>query len=400
MLNKKFLILLLLFGIILSVGFLVYKNQVRLAKAGSAENVSGWAWSSNIGWVSFNSDSGGGPVSYGAHINSTGVLSGYAWSGNVGWISFNEADLAGCPSGTCRAWVDLATGNVSGWIRVLSAKDNPQAGGWDGWISLRGTNYSVGVDFDTKQFTGWAWAGDVIGWLNFNCNNPQAGGSCDTSDYKVETDFSFPPAPPFDLAIDQGDYCSYPLHPILSWQFQDPDPADIQGAYQVQVDDDSNLDDSPVADSCSPSPGTCSQGHASQSYSLPSPLNYNTTYWWRVRVWDNNGSQSQWSAVSSFTTSPHAWPRPDFSWLPQTPSKDEITQFCSTQQAPWCPNPGASRCFAVGGSEVPCSGETFLWTFPAQTDFTSPTSTAGSENPAVIFKKHRQKQNSQVARCR
>lgn len=153
--------------------------------AGPEHNVSGWAWSENIGWVSFNSsDSGaGGGADYGVNIDeSTGVMSGYAWSENIGWISFNAADLASCPSGACEAKVDTACagGNceVSGWARVLA-----NGGGWTGFVSLRGADYGVYIDPATKDFHGWAWSDMVLGWLSFNSANPGAGGG----PYKVYT---------------------------------------------------------------------------------------------------------------------------------------------------------------------------------------------------------------------
>jgi len=62
-------------------GFLVFS----IAKAGIADNVSGWAWSENIGWISFNNTTGGGTTNYGVDIDSsTGIFSGDAWSEHIG----------------------------------------------------------------------------------------------------------------------------------------------------------------------------------------------------------------------------------------------------------------------------------------------------------------------------
>ena len=66
-------------------GFFIFGK----VNAGTTDNVSGWAWSENIGWISFNNTTGGGTTNYGVNINpSTGVFSGYAWSENIGWIDF------------------------------------------------------------------------------------------------------------------------------------------------------------------------------------------------------------------------------------------------------------------------------------------------------------------------
>ncbi|MCP6719243.1 MAG: PKD domain-containing protein [Patescibacteria group bacterium] len=182
-------------------GFFVFGK----VEAGTEHNVSGWAWSENIGWISFNSincDVNGngiyegvsegapagcptsGPVnSYGVNIDTaTGTFSGYAWSENVGWISFNESELTLCPTGTCRAEINLSTNEVSGWARALNYGD-----GWDGWIHLRDTSYGILRNPSANELEDWAWSDVVVGWISFNCNNPETGDVCLTSDYKVIT---------------------------------------------------------------------------------------------------------------------------------------------------------------------------------------------------------------------
>ena len=136
-------------------------------------NVWGHAWSENIGWVSFSCENSTEDevTNYGVDISGeTGVFSGYAWSENIGWISFNEADLISCPSGACEASVQTTEPyNVSGWARALN-----YGSGWDGWIHLRGTaqdssEYGVSLNYETGELEGWAWGGDVVCWLSFNC---------------------------------------------------------------------------------------------------------------------------------------------------------------------------------------------------------------------------------------
>jgi len=185
-------------------------------------NVWGWAWSENIGWISFNNTSGGGSVNYEVSINpDTGIFSGYAWSENIGWISFNSGDLAGCPSGTCQAKLDLSSYQVSGWARVLSQTD--------GWIHLRGTNYGVSLDTATGppyEFKGWAWEDTVTGWLSFNCENCEGNADCDEQgacngthrDYKVMTDLTitFLNEPPLAvISCDPSNCTVYETEPLL-----------------------------------------------------------------------------------------------------------------------------------------------------------------------------------------
>ena len=145
------------------------------AKAGSSENISGWAWSDNIGWISFNctDTSSCASVDYGVNVAVNGDLSGYAWSDNIGWISFNSSDLSGCPSGACKA--KLSGNNLQGWARALSYGD-----GWDGWVSLSGGSYGAVLDGNEVNFEGFVWdASDIdggqigIGWIEFD---PSFGG--------------------------------------------------------------------------------------------------------------------------------------------------------------------------------------------------------------------------------
>ena len=146
-----------------------------------AANVSGWPWGgtedpgiggslgsidgneTGVGWISTSGSN------YGINIPGTdGDLSGNAWSENLGWISFNNSDLAGCPSGICSA---RREGDyLKGWARILSMPQaGSNAGGWNGWISLSGSNY--GVQISKMDGTGnnhtYAWS-DELGWIDFS----------------------------------------------------------------------------------------------------------------------------------------------------------------------------------------------------------------------------------------
>lgn len=163
-------------------------------------NVYGWAWSSNIGLISMNNckdedhngfaDAGScGSNSYGVRINNAnndvstnipagpGLITGHAWSPSVGFIKFGG--LSGFPSGggteavNAELMPDGAT--IRGWVRAFWG-DNES--GWDGWLSLAGTSYPsgpthtdglAGVTFNkpTAHIVGYAWGGDVLGWVNF-----------------------------------------------------------------------------------------------------------------------------------------------------------------------------------------------------------------------------------------
>jgi len=128
----------------------------------ASHNISGWAWSENIGWVSFScencdSDSNGYvdsgacggdnsstfSIDYGVDMDiNSGVLSGYAWSENIGWVSFNYSETGappGSPDYSSSGYIartSTSTFEASGWARALAASST-YSGGWKGWIKLR-----------------------------------------------------------------------------------------------------------------------------------------------------------------------------------------------------------------------------------------------------------------------
>jgi hypothetical protein len=156
--------------------------------------IQGYAWSDYLGGIHFNGST------YGVIKDSvSGALSGYAWSEYISWITFNQSDLAGCPSGTCKAEVNTSTGVVTGWARACAAFSNKAtcsgalesgAGGWDGWIHLGGTaldSTPYGVTSSAGCWTGYAWGSNDIGAINFS------GTASDASTYKVGDTSCFAP---------------------------------------------------------------------------------------------------------------------------------------------------------------------------------------------------------------
>lgn len=200
------------------------------------DNISGWAWSQNIGWISFNNkdcdtnnngyvDVACGSVddtsvpskNYTVRVaefnrfsslpaNTTDPFSGWAWSSNIGWISFNGSDTGTTTSPL--AYIDWNTGKVYGWARALSGcqelpstfgVDNTVGGpnqpscssngpgaasnDWDGWIKLSGIaidGSTYGVQLVGGNLTGYAWGGDVVDWVRFS------GTATDGSLYNVK----------------------------------------------------------------------------------------------------------------------------------------------------------------------------------------------------------------------
>ena len=185
--------------------------------------LTGWAWSSNIGWISFSSlnPGAGGGAAYGVQVDlNTGRMSGYAWSSNIGWIQFGGLNRTPPSGSSGNAMVNLTSGAVTGWARACAgtlnndpnqnlpgncSTMNPRTDGWDGWIELSGTNHSspntVGYQGTSTQgvtmamvangsvtkgmFSGYAWGGPVVGWVSFapkavigNSNPVNCPGCC------------------------------------------------------------------------------------------------------------------------------------------------------------------------------------------------------------------------------
>ena len=167
------------------------------------QQIYGYAWSSNIGWISFNSaNPGSGGGSYAVAIQAptpanptwgTGYsnLTGYAWSSTVGWIQFGGG--LGCPPDVilkdqnCNARINFATNELQGWARAIAGTDPATNGGWDGWISLNCDNTGTGSSGDcgassyrvsvyshntTAGFdsNSYAWGSFVVGWISFSLN--------------------------------------------------------------------------------------------------------------------------------------------------------------------------------------------------------------------------------------
>ena len=113
------------------------------------EQLFGYAWGENIGWISF------GPSAHHTGVGidlTTGNLSGYAWGENTGWISFGpSAHHTG-------VGIDLTTGNLSGYAWGENI----------GWINFGPSTHHTGVKINlaTGNFSGYAW-GENIGWINF-----------------------------------------------------------------------------------------------------------------------------------------------------------------------------------------------------------------------------------------
>jgi len=196
--------------------------------------------------------------------------------------------------------------------------------------------------------------------------------------------------------VSGQNYCSTPVQKF-SWKFFDSD-GDSQGAYWLQVDKNSDFSNFGNGEYDSGKINTSANNITIPLVKNPGPnqLGYNTTYYWRVKVWDDKDLDSEWVYPPSpwgsptpppgvsFTTPLHIYPQPDFEWTPLFPTQDEVVQFCSIQQGVGCSN-DLSVCYDNSNNPIPspsCGSATFSWSFPPGTIFVQGTS-SNSPNPRV-----------------
>jgi hypothetical protein len=159
--------------------------------ATSAENVTGWGWSSTGGWLSMNdTNSGSGGGSYGVNIDGSKNVTGFAWSPNQGWVCFGSsctvascANGANTPAGASPTASLDGSNNLRGWGMICNL------GAPNGWISLNcndtspvscGTStYGPLANLGTGTFSGYAWHGlsgsAGWGWIDFSQVTLSAG---------------------------------------------------------------------------------------------------------------------------------------------------------------------------------------------------------------------------------
>lgn len=291
----------------------------NIALASESQNVWGYAWADNIGWISFNCDNVRNGANdclgsdYGVNIKTGGCFEGYAWSDNLGWISFNQADTGNAPTNetgntTClaQAYEDSGATKIKGWARVLSGKDS-DTDGFDGWIKFNGTNIDTGINnASPREFIGYAWGDVVTGWIQLSNN---------VKNFAVYTNYTstLKPEPPTDLSVDLGGSCQYNL--TFSWQYNPPlntNTADNpQYCAQVEING-YTLEISGTTESIT------------RSMLGEMNLSYNTEYTYRIRTnsdkdngCDLDDSSDKWSNWSDgiFTSHPE-YPDPEFEFNP------------------------------------------------------------------------------------
>lgn len=154
---------------------------------------------------------------------------------------------------------------------------------------------------------------------------------------RMEIEWSIPPAAPLDLLPNGGRAISE-TKPEFVFRFFDEDAEDTLSAIQVQIDTEDTFE-TPDYDS-----GQLS--HSLPRFDLNAPptgapatptLLAATTYYWRAKVWDNHGQESDWSEGASFVyvakgtltldspaTSSVSSPTPTISWTASAQTSYEV----------------------------------------------------------------------------
>lgn len=184
-----------------AIVFLAVSTLIGVLKTNAANvPITGWIWGGSeegaegvingnetgVGWISMSNTTGGGTTAYGMNVpdatcvGSACDLSGYAWSENVGWISFQETGpfptVAAGDDYPYSPRVDVASGEIRGWARIMSMPQaGANAGGWTGWIRLHSDShspapYGVKIDYTVGKISGYAWS-EELGAIKFNGTN-------------------------------------------------------------------------------------------------------------------------------------------------------------------------------------------------------------------------------------
>lgn len=376
------------------------KGEVEKAKAdlfGVTEfnNIRGWAWSENIGWVSFschNQDTCA-TNNYGAHALTTsdlsdasfdfgydeGALVGHAWSESLGWISFNRSETGNPPQDdpylsknyTAKVNTD---GTVKGWARALSGIGETT---WDGWIKFSGTTQDLntyGVAFASGVFSGYAWGGEMIGWLRFS-----------DVDYQTSIDppvsINLPTAS--NLNADFADLCADNKNPRFSFTYNSPGGNGVSlQKIDIEIIKQGGDFASPFKTILDSSRTDAPGLNVSMVYA-GNDLDRNFNYDWRLKVTDAFGFDSGWikeAGSPDFYVEPNKRPAVNFSWTPKLLVPDTNIYFTG---ATTTVDIADATCY-TGDIARECMGsETFLWTIQ-DANYINP-STSSSANPTTQF---------------
>ena len=179
---------------------------------------SGYAHSSNCGWINFGDGTPANGIRYGntdgadsgVNHDGTGNLSGLAWGANIGWINFGS-DAAGSPRSPediNRPRFDLKTGQFAGYAYGVNV----------GWINLATlkTSSLYGADTDGDGIAD-AWEREKFTNLSSasGTTDTDKDGVSDKDEYLADTD---PNDPNSRLRIVDNTVQFFPAEGYNSWE--------------------------------------------------------------------------------------------------------------------------------------------------------------------------------------
>lgn len=157
-------------------------------------------------------------------------------------------------------------------------------------ISYAGTSLSFDATTYYWRIRFWDNSGEVSNWSTVNYFTMSA-----------------PPNTPSNLLTEGATNPTgiTDLTPEFSAVFSDNNPSDTGIYFEIEVNTASNFAGTVMWDSNQTSISPITNGSRSSeiSYAGTTLTINSTTYYWRIRFWDNNGVVSSWSSTNSFTMS-------------------------------------------------------------------------------------------------
>jgi hypothetical protein len=237
-------------------------------------------------------DGGGGTSPSGPCFAQSGA--GYSGDGN------------GCDTTVAQRFLSGGVGAAGG-----NGSEGGFGGGGTGRTSDRiggGGGYSGGG----ARGDGTGWGGGGGSYNNGTNQDNEAGVRTGHGLVEIETTNS-PPSAPTSLQVNGASNPDISDHsPVFSAVYNDDDTGDVANKYQIQVDDNTDFS-SPIWDSGSAgtSMSNCSEGSRCEDITYGgTDFADQTTYYWRIKFWDEAGAEGSWSASSAWYNSSWSKRRP------------------------------------------------------------------------------------------
>ena len=193
---------------------------------------------------------------------------------------------------------------------IISGQRSPEILYMGNALSLNGITYYWRIRFWDSKDTQGQWSQTATFTTSQNKTTliiPSKGDSTIQEENETLDGSNTIPNPPSSLYTEGS---SEPIKvtdttPEFSAIFSDPDASDTGVYYEIEVNTQSDFFGTVMWDSTKTAISPITNGSRSTDISYAgTTLSLNgTTYYWRMRFWDNNGAVSNWSQTSNFTMS-------------------------------------------------------------------------------------------------